>query len=63
MRLSESGIGKTRLENVDKMFPAQDILVQSGQIVQYGTGIYGYNNVPLKVKQRIETIIKEELNK
>lgn len=63
MRLSKSGIGKTRLENVDKMFPAQDILVQSGQIVQYGTGIYGYNNVPLKVKQRIETIIKEELNK
>lgn len=63
MRLSKSGIGKTRLQNVDKMYPAQDILLQSGQIVQYGTGVYGYNNVPLKVKQKIETIIKEELTK
>ena len=63
MRLSQAGIGITRLQNVDKMFPAQDILLQSGQIVQFGTGIYGYNNVPLKVKQKIETIIKEELTK
>lgn len=63
MKLSESGIGKTRLQNIDKLYPAQDILLQSGQIVQYGTGIYGYNNVPLKVKQKIENIIKEELTK
>ena len=61
MRLSKSGLGKTRLKNVDNMFPAQDILEQSGQIVQYGTGIYGYNNVPLKLKQKIESIIREEL--
>lgn len=63
MRLSQSGIGKTRIQNVDKMYPAQDILLQSGQIVQYSTGIYGYNNIPLKVKQRIENIIREELTK
>jgi len=63
MRLSQSGMGKTRLQNIDKMYPAQDILLQSGQIVQYGTGIYAYNNVPLKVKQKIENIIKEELTK
>lgn len=63
MRLSQSGIGKTRLQNIDKMYPAQDILLQSGQIVQYSTGIYGYNNVPLKVKQKIENIIKDELTK
>lgn len=63
MRLSQSGIGKTRLQNVDKMYPAQDILLQSGQIVQYSTGIYGYNNVPLKIKQKIENIIKNELTK
>ena len=63
MRLSEAGIGKTRLQNIDKMYPAQDILLQSGQIIQYGTGIYAYNNVPLKVKQKIESIVKEELEK
>ncbi len=63
MRLSKSGLGKTRLKNVDNMFPVQDILEQSGQIVQYGTGIYGYNNVPLKLKQKIESIIREELER
>lgn len=63
MRLSQSGIGKTRLQNIDSLYPAQDILLQSGQIVQYGTGIYGYHNIPLKVKQKIERIIKEELTK
>lgn len=63
MRLSQAGIGKTRLQNINEIYPAQDILLQSGQIVQYGAGVYGYNNVPLKVKQRIESIIKEELEK
>ncbi len=63
MRLSQAGFGKTRLQNINKMYPAQDILLQSGQIVQYGTGVYGYNNIPLKVKQKIEAIIKEELEK
>ncbi len=61
MRLSKAGIGRTRLQNVDKMFPAQDILLQSGQLIQYGTGIYAYSNIPLKVKEKIEDIIKEEL--
>ncbi len=63
MRLSQAGIGKTRLENIDKLYPAQDILSQSGQIVQYGTGIYAYNNIPLKLKQKIENIIREELSR
>lgn len=63
MRLSQSGIGVTRLENVDATFPAQDILVQSGQLIQFGTGIYAYNNIPLLLKQKIETIIREELLK
>jgi len=63
MKLSQSGIGVTRLQNLDKMFPAQDILLQSGQLVQYGAGIFGYNNVPLLLRQIIENIIREVLNK
>lgn len=63
MKLSKTGIGVTRLENLDKMFPAQDILMQTGQLVQYGTGIFGYNNIPLLVKQNIERIVKDILNK
>ncbi len=63
MKLSEAGLGITRLQNVDTVFPAQDILVQSGQLVQYGAGIYGYNSIPLKLRANIEKIIKEELEK
>ena len=57
------GIGTTRLQNIDEQFPVQDILVQSGQLVQYASGIYGYNNVPLLVQENIKKIIVEELNK
>lgn len=62
MKLSQSGIGVTRLQNIDEVFPAQDILVQSGQIVQYGAGIYAYNNIPQKVKSNVEKIIREVLD-
>ena len=63
MKLSQAGIGSSRLENLDKEFPAQDILLQTGQLVQYGAGIFGYNNIPLLVKQNIENIVKDVLNK
>ena len=62
MKLSQSGIGVTRLQNIDEVFPAQDILVQSGQIIQYGAGIYAYNNIPQKVKSNVEKIIKQVLD-
>ena len=52
-----------RINNLDEMYPAQDILLQSGQLVQYGTGIYAYGNIPLLVKRRVETVIQEVLNK
>lgn len=63
MKLSESGIGTMRINNLDEMYPAQDMLLQSGQLVQYGTGIYGYNNIVMLVKRKLERIIEEELNK
>ena len=63
MKVSQMGLGITRLKNINKQFPAQDILVQSGQLLQFGTGIYAYNNIPLMVKQNLERLIREELNK
>ena len=63
MRLSESGIGTMRINNLDEMYPAQDMLMQSGQLVQYGAGLFGYNNIPMLVKRNIERIIEECLNK
>ena len=52
-----------RINNLDEMYPAQDLLLQSGQLVQYGTGIYAYGNIPLLVKRKVESIIQEVLNK
>ena len=63
MKLSQSGLGTIRIENLDEMCPAQDLLLKSGQLVQHSAGIYSFNSVPLKLNQNIETIIKEILEK
>lgn len=62
MKLSQTGIGNIKLNNLDEMYPAQDILLQTGQLVQYGTGLYAYNNIPLLVRRNVEKIIVEKLN-
>lgn len=63
MRLSQTGLGTIRVNNLDKAYPAQDILMQTNQLVQYGTGIYAYNNVPLKLRQNVEAVVRGVLNK
>lgn len=63
MKLSQAGMGTVKLSNLDEMYPVQDILLQTGQLVQYGTGIYAYNNIPLLVKRKVEKIVTEKLNK
>ena len=63
MRLSETGLGTVKLNNIDEMYPGQSILLQTGQLVQYGAGIFAYGNVPLLVRRNIEKIIQETLNK
>ena len=63
MRLSKMGIKNIKLKNLDEMYPAQDILIQTGQVKQYGSGVYAYDNIPLKVQDNIEEIIKKNFNK
>ena len=62
MKLSQTGIGNIKLNNLDEMYTVQDILLQTGQLVQYGTGLYAYNNIPLLVRRNVEKIIVEKLN-
>ena len=62
MKLSQTGMGTTKLNNIDEMYPGQSILLQTGQLVQYGAGLFGYNTVPLLVRRKIEKIIVETLN-
>lgn len=63
MKLSQTGLGTIRVNNLDKSYPAQDILLQTNQLVQYGTGIYAYNNVPLRLRQNVESVIRGVLDK
>ena len=63
MRLSKTGMGTIKLNNIDEMYPGQSILLQSGQLVQFGAGIFAYNNIPLLVKRKLEEIIVNTLNK
>ena len=63
MRLSQTGMGTIKLSNIDEMYPGQSILLKTGQLVQYGAGLFGYNTVPLLVRRNIEKIIVDTLNK
>ena len=63
MKLSKTGLGTIKLNNIDEMYPGQSILMQSGQLVQYGAGVFAYNNIPLLVRRRMEEIIVKTLNK
>ncbi len=56
-------MGTVKLNNLDEMYPGQSILLQTGQLVQYGAGIFGYSTVPLLLRRKIEQIIVETLNK
>ena len=62
MKLSQTGMGNTKLNNIDEMYPGQSILLQTGQLVQYGAGLFGYNTIPLLVRRNIEKIIIDTLN-
>lgn len=55
-------MGTVKLNNIDEMYPGQSILLQTGQLVQYGAGLFGYNTIPLLVRRKVEQIIVETLN-
>ena len=63
MRISKMGMKNVKLNNLDEMYPAQDILIQTGQVKQYGSGVYAYDNIPLKLQDNIEEVIKRNFNK
>ncbi len=62
MKLSNAGIGTMRINQLDEMYPVQDMLMQSGQLVQYGAGIMAYGHIPFLVKRKVERVIEEVLN-
>lgn len=63
MKLSKTGMGTIKLNNLDEMYPGQSILLQTGQLVQYGAGVFGYGTIPLLVRRKVEQIIINTLNR
>lgn len=63
MRLSKLNIKKINLENIDKDYAGQDILIKLGELYQYESGLYGYGNLWTKLERQVENIIIEELDK
>ena len=63
MKLSKLNIKKLNLNEVDKNYSGQDILLRIGELYQFESGIYGYGNVWTKLERNIEKIIIEELDK
>ena len=63
MEIKNLGYKSVKLENIDDMYPVQDILIKTGQILQYESGIYGFDHIPYLAQKKIESIIIEELEK
>ena len=54
---------KINLNDVDKDYSGQDILMKLGELYQFESGIFGYGNIWSKLERNIENIIIEELDK
>lgn len=63
MKMSKMGFNSTKLPNLDEMFPAQDMLIKTNQLVMYESGIFAYDYVPYMLQKKVEDIIAEELDK
>lgn len=63
MKVSNIGLIETKIKKLDEQFPAQDMLLQTGQIDQFASGIYAYGHIPFLVKRNINNIIINTLTK
>ena len=63
MKVSQIGLISKKLTNLDNQFPVQDMLIQTGQIDQFSSGVYAYGHIPYLVKKNITDIISSILTK
>lgn len=62
MRLSEYFFYTLKEDSKDEDSKSSNLLVRSGMITKIGSGIYSYLPLGLRVKSKIENIIREEMN-
>lgn len=63
MKVSQIGLVSKKITNLDNQFPVQDMLVQTGQIDQFSSGVYAYGHIPYLVKKNVTNIISSVLAK
>lgn len=63
MRVSQIGLVSKKLSNLDEQFPVQDMLMQTGQIEQFSSGVYAFGHIPYLVKKNIDSVICSVLSK
>ena len=63
MKVSQIGLISKKINELDEQFPVQDMLVKTGQIDQFSSGIYAYGHVPYLLKKNIDKVICNVLSK
>lgn len=63
MKVSQIGLISKKIKNLDKQFPVQDMLMQTGQVEQFSSGVYAYGHVPYLLKKNIDSVISNVLTK
>lgn len=63
MKVSNIGLISKKLEQLDVQFPVQDMLLQTGQLMQFTSGIYAFGHIPYLLEKKIYKIIADTLTK
>ncbi len=63
MKVSQIGLISKKINDLDEQFPVQDMLLKTGQIDQFSSGIYAYGHIPYLVKKNIDKVICNVLAK
>lgn len=63
MKVSQIGLISKKISDLDKQFPVQDMLMQTGQIEQFSSGVYAYGHIPYLLKKNIDSVICNILSK
>lgn len=63
MKVSQIGLISRKITKLDEQFPVQDMLIQTGQLEQFTSGVYAFGHIPFLLEKKINEIISKTLTK
>lgn len=63
MKITEYGLTPVKIKKTDELFKAQKHLIESGQIIQFASGVFALNLIPKKALENINKLIKHVMDK